>query len=65
MHEFDCGVVATGFTLDALERALRSLTPERIRRHEGGRGPCGGAHNAERNRDVVLELVEAGLAGAR
>ncbi len=65
VHEFDCGLVATGFTLDALERALRSLTPERIRDMKAGADRAADAHSAERNRDVVLELVEAGLAGAR
>ena len=65
VHEFDCGVVATGFTLDALERTLRTLTPERIRDMKAGADRAAAAHSAERNRDVVLELVEAGLAAAR
>jgi hypothetical protein len=64
VREFDCGAVAPGFTLDALVETLRSLTPDRIAELKQGADRAADVHSAERNRDVVLELVEEALAGA-
>ena len=65
VRDFDCGVVAADFTAREFERALRALTPERIRAMKAGADRAAEVHNAERNRDLVLELVEAGLAQDR
>jgi hypothetical protein len=61
VREFGAGVVAGGFTVDALVAALRELTPERIAAMKEGAGRAAEVHNAERNRDVLLGLVEDAL----
>jgi hypothetical protein len=61
VREFGAGVVAGGFTVDALVAALRELTPERIAAMKQGAGRAAEVHNAERNRDVLLGLVEDAL----
>ncbi|MBN1528522.1 MAG: hypothetical protein JW895_05645 [Thermoleophilaceae bacterium] len=62
VREFDAGVVADGFTVDALVAALRQLTPERIAAMKAGAGRAAAVHNAERNRDTLLGLAEEALA---
>jgi hypothetical protein len=62
VREFGCGVVADGFTLDALVAALRELTPERIAAMKEGAGRAAEVHSAERNRDTLLALVDEALA---
>jgi hypothetical protein len=63
VREFGCGVVAEGFSLDALVAALRELTPERITAMKEGAGRAAAVHSAERNRATLLALVEEALAG--
>ena len=62
VREFGCGVVADGFTLDALVTALEGLTPEGIAAMKAGAGRAAEVHSAERNRDTLLALVEEALA---
>jgi len=63
VREFDCGVVAPGFTVDALESTLRALTPGRIEELKGGAGRAAEVHNAQANAGVVLEVVDEALRG--
>ena len=62
VREFGCGVVADGFTLDALVAALEELTPEGIAAMKEGAGRAAEVHSAERNRDTLLALVDEALA---
>ena len=55
VREFGCGVVAAGFTLDALVAALGELTPEGIAEMKEGAGRAAEVHSAERNRDTLLD----------
>ena len=61
MREFDCGVVAPAFTVDALASTLRGLTPGRIDELKRGAGRAAEVHNAEANAAVVLEVVDEAL----
>lgn len=65
IEDFDCGVVARSFEVDALCEALLSLTAEALARRKQAAGEAAQVHCAERNRDVVLEVVEQALEGRR
>lgn len=61
------GVVADAFTPHALARAIETLTPERIDAYKQRAHAAAGELNAERNAEIVLDLVDGVLArtGAR
>jgi glycosyltransferase involved in cell wall biosynthesis len=61
VREFDCGVVAPAFTVDALASTLQGLTPGRIDELKRGAGRAAEVHNAEANAAVVLEVVDEAL----
>jgi glycosyltransferase involved in cell wall biosynthesis len=63
VREFDCGVVAPAFTVDALASTLGELTPGRIDELKQGAGRAAEVHNAEANAGVVLEVVDEALRG--
>ncbi len=57
VREYDCGVVADDFTVEAMAVKLNSLGPEDITRykqnaHQAATGCC-----AEANRDILLKIV--------
>ncbi len=63
VREFDCGVVAPAFTVDALASTLEGLTPARIDELKQGAGRAAEVHNAETNAGVVLAVVDEALRG--
>jgi hypothetical protein len=64
VSEAGCGEVAADFTVEALADTLRRLTPERVAELKRGADRAATTHCAERNRDVVLGLVDRALGGA-
>jgi glycosyltransferase involved in cell wall biosynthesis len=61
VNEFDCGVVAPAFSVDALAETLAGLTPARIERLKEGSARAAEVHNAEANAAVVLDVVDRAL----
>lgn len=61
----DCGVVAEGFTAQALARALQSLSADQIGAFKRGSDRAARVLNAERNQGLVLDLVARALAAPR
>jgi hypothetical protein len=62
VREFDCGVVTEGFEVDDLVDTLQTLTPARLAELKRGADHAASAHNAERNREIVLRVVEDALS---
>jgi len=61
VREYDCGAVTPGFEVDDLAYTIRSLTPAWLTELKRGADRAASVHNAERNKDVVLRLVEDAL----
>jgi len=61
VREYECGAVTPGFEVDDLADTIRSLTPAWLVELKRGADRAAAAHNAERNKDVVLRLVEDAL----
>jgi hypothetical protein len=61
VREFDCGAVASAFTVEALTTTLRQLTSERIPGLKRGAGRAAQVHCAEANAEIVLDLVDEAL----
>lgn len=57
VHEWGCGVVADGFTAEALVGALRGLTIEQLANFKKRSDAAARELNAEQNRELVLGLV--------
>lgn len=62
VREHGCGVVADDFTPAALAAALAALTPEDVRRFKARSDAAADVLCAERNRELVLGMVEQALA---
>ena len=58
VREHECGIVANDFTAPALADALRPLSCHEISRYKGGADRAAGELNAERNREIVVKLVD-------
>lgn len=65
VNAWECGVVADDFTPSALGRALGSLTPDVVSRFKHRSHHAASELTAERNRDVVLELIDRAVANRR
>jgi hypothetical protein len=63
VEEHDCGVVARDFTPAALAERLVQLDAERIAHFKRRAHEAAWELSAERNRKVVLEMVEVAVAG--
>jgi hypothetical protein len=63
VREHDCGLVTAGFAVEDLVQTLRTLRPERVAALKRGSDRAASVLNAERNREVMLRLVEEALAG--
>jgi hypothetical protein len=62
VRESACGVIASDFTADTFAAALRDLNRERIAEYKVRAGAAAQRHNAERNRETLLSLVDVALA---
>lgn len=62
VREWDCGVVAEDFSPASLAAALSALTPARIAEMKRSSAAAADVLCAERNREVVLDLVDRALA---
>lgn len=63
VRAYDCGVVAEDFTAESLTSVLNALTPERIETYKQNSDSAAGELSAERNREIVLGLVDRALVG--
>jgi len=57
VQEYDCGVVADDFTLEAMASKLNSLRPEDIRRYKQNSHQAATICCAESNREILLKIV--------
>lgn len=60
--EAGCGVVAADFTPEAMAAALRDLDREAIRRYKQRSHAAASELSADRNREIILGLVEQAMA---
>jgi|SRR5579862_3029525 len=62
VREWDCGIVSDSFTPRAFAEALGSLTVPEVERLKSNADRAAHVLNAERNREVVLDLVRQAIA---
>lgn len=63
VREWDCGVVSKSFSPDAFAETLRALTVAEVQRLKSNADRAAHVLNSERNRDVVVSLVQRAIAG--
>jgi hypothetical protein len=64
VREWDCGIVAGDYTSEALAEAIASTTDERLAELKGNAHRAARELCAERNRELVIEVVDDALRSA-
>ena len=65
VKQHDIGVVASDFTPETMANALSRLSVSQINQYKRNPGSCAHFYCAERNRDIMIDIVDTALSDSR